>query len=211
MPRLSCHGGCSLTENSGSAPPAPPGAAGFRQDGLQAAVTQRVLLILHSREPLWGCAVLAGSSVRVAGSRLDASRSQRDFLPFCYLCLLQLTAMGTERGKGGRWAENASPVPLRRDGRRLCLSVTRDGCSPFQTRFPLRLASADPGVALWPSLVSPAAALRHRWWVQRLTGALTAHAPHPPSSPFPRRSFPVCCRLESRSLSASCRAVQRKQ
>lgn len=109
LPRLSCHGGCSLTENSGSALPASPGAAGFRQDGLRAAVAPWFLLICHAREALWGRAVLAGRSVCVclcvAGSRLDASRSRRDFLPLCYLRPLQLTAIGTERTKGGRQAE----------------------------------------------------------------------------------------------------------
>lgn len=80
---------------------------------------------------------------------------------------------------GAGLCEAASPTRcLRGDP---CAGLGGSSASPsrvidaalFQTRFPLQLASADPGVALRPSLVSPAASLRHRWWVQRLTAALT--------------------------------------
>ena len=71
--------------------------------------------------------MLAGGSVGVAGSGLDTLRFQRNFLPFCYFCLLRLTVFVMERAKGGGWAEKLPPLcppqPAWGDPR-------SEGCSP---------------------------------------------------------------------------------
>lgn len=89
-------------------------------------------------------------SVSVAGSRRDASRLQRNFLPFC--CFSSSFNCETERTKGGSWAEE--PPPLQHGetplpacaGRQLWLSAACDRCGRSQVPFAHR--SADTGVAL---------------------------------------------------------------
>lgn len=63
-------------------------------------------------EPLGDHSVPPSGSVRVAGSRLGASRFRRNFLLFCDFYPLRLTVCVTGRTEGGSGAEKPPPLRL---------------------------------------------------------------------------------------------------